>query len=143
MTHTGTRRPDPGQAAHHPRRAYGAIERPGPPEGVRIVLQTWRTVAGSRFSREDTMAPIRDDELPSVETRRRLLILQRIFFTIAIALSIISGGGLIRAALYHVLDNRAFDASVLESAAMNASDVKTAGFGTAPVKGPVAKLDIP
>jgi len=85
-------------------------------------------------------------ELPAMETRRKLLILQRIFFAVAIALSIIFGGGVLRAALYHVLDNRAFDAAVNQAEPLPSAEVAAAGLAppsSGPRAGPVAKLEIP
>ena len=89
------------------------------------------------------MDPIRDDnQLPPITTRRRLLHLQRIFFTFAIALSIIYGGGALSAALYHVLDNRAFDAATSGPAASPSGATPAADPGK-PRTGPLARLEIP
>lgn len=85
-----------------------------------------------------------NDDLPSLEIRRRLMLLQRIFFTLAIALSIIFGGGVLRAALYHVLDNRAFEKEI--GAATLAGEPRPQLAGLAPLAsrtGPIAKLEIP
>jgi len=80
-----------------------------------------------------------NEELPPLETRRRLLIVQRIFFTVAIALSIVSGGGMLRAGLYHVLDNRAFAAA----AALPPTPATASAPAKASHAGPLARLDIP
>jgi LPXTG-site transpeptidase (sortase) family protein len=88
-----------------------------------------------------------DDGLPTLATRRRLLILQRVFFTFAIAFSIIYGGGVLRAALYHVFDNRAFDETLKAAARKPATTARQASAQTAaapgPRSGPLARLDIP
>src|SRR5262245_6660700 len=88
------------------------------------------------------MDSFRDDNpLPSITPRRRLLQVQRIFFTFAIALSIIYGGGALSAALYHVLDNRAFDAAA--SAPGSLSGQTAADVPGKLRTGPLAKLEIP
>jgi len=94
------------------------------------------------------MTSIRDEELPSVQTRRWLFLLQRIFIALAIAFSIIFAGGIIRAAIYHVLDNRAFDAQASSGAAARGKISRSQGAAVMPASsgahtGPLAKLEIP
>ena len=89
------------------------------------------------------MTPIRVDELPSMAMRRKLFLLQRVLFSFAILFSIIFGGGILRAALYRVLDNREFDAGLDAAKPGGVDPAGLAPISRGPRTGPLAKLEIP